>query len=226
LCSRDVGCHVGSLFVGALAYADDLVLIALSANAVRLMLQVCDDYATEYNVSFNASILNVCVAFHLVLLNIYSIPSTLFRSILDLRQLSSWFGLRRIWKIPNTMYSTLLPRLSNTMPLLYMFHKRILKFVHRRLTSDSPLVTSFITQTILFGQANSIIGRNVLTCCSRYHVAVDDIMTLAFGHHNIDKLIIQSNQNAAIDDWLIELVYCRDGMLHLSGNDFNMHDIL
>jgi hypothetical protein len=53
--SRDVGCHVGSLFVGALAYADDLVLIAPSANAMRLMLQVCDDYATQYNVSFNAA---------------------------------------------------------------------------------------------------------------------------------------------------------------------------
>jgi hypothetical protein len=48
-------CHVGSLFVGAFAYADDLVLIAPSANAVRLMLQICDDYATQYNVSFNAT---------------------------------------------------------------------------------------------------------------------------------------------------------------------------
>jgi hypothetical protein len=46
------------------------------------------------------------------------------------------------------------------------------------------------------------------------------------GHHDIDKLIIQSNQNAAINDWLIELVHCRDGTLHLSGNDFDMHDIL
>ena len=45
---HDVGCHIGLLFVGALAYADDLVLIAPSASAMRHMLQVCDDYAAQY----------------------------------------------------------------------------------------------------------------------------------------------------------------------------------
>jgi hypothetical protein len=64
-----------------------------------------------------------------------------------------------------------------------------------------------ITQAILFGQTNSIIGRNVLSSCSRHHVSVDDIMALALGHHDIGKLIIQSNQSAATDDWLIELVH-------------------
>ena len=47
LCSQDMGCHIGSLFVGALAYADDLVLAAPSANAMRHMLQVCDEYAAQ-----------------------------------------------------------------------------------------------------------------------------------------------------------------------------------
>jgi hypothetical protein len=79
------------------------------------------------------------------------------------------------------------------MPLLDVFHKQMLSFVHCCLTSDSPLVSSFISQAILFGQANSIIGRNVHSCCSHYHVAVNDIMTLAFGHHDIDELIIQLN---------------------------------
>ena len=50
-----MGCHIGLLFVGALAYADDLVLIAPSAIAMRHMLQVCDDYAAQYNVLFNAT---------------------------------------------------------------------------------------------------------------------------------------------------------------------------
>ena len=50
-----MGCHIGLLFVGALAYADDLVLIAPSASAMRHMLQVCDDYAAQYNVLFNAT---------------------------------------------------------------------------------------------------------------------------------------------------------------------------
>jgi hypothetical protein len=100
----------------------------------------------------------------------------------------------------------------------------MLNFVHRCLTSDSLLVCSLITQAILFNQANSIIGLNVLSCCCRYHSG--DIMTLAFGLHDINKLIIPSNHNVAIDDWLIKLVHCHDGTLHLSGTDFDIHDIL
>ena len=43
----------------------------------------------------------------------------------------------------------------------------------------------------------------------------------------IDKLVItQSDDNTAIADWLIELLLCRDGMLHLSGNDFDADDLL
>jgi hypothetical protein len=53
--SHGVGCHIGSLFVGALAYADDLVLIAPSANAMRSMLNVCDEFAAQFNVVFNAT---------------------------------------------------------------------------------------------------------------------------------------------------------------------------
>ena len=45
-----MGWHIGLFFVGALAYADDLVLIAPSANAMRHMLQVCDNYAAQHNV--------------------------------------------------------------------------------------------------------------------------------------------------------------------------------
>jgi len=37
-----------------LAYTDDLVLLAPTARAMRLMLHVCDQYATEYSVVFNA----------------------------------------------------------------------------------------------------------------------------------------------------------------------------
>jgi hypothetical protein len=36
------------LFVGVLAYADDLVLLAPSANAMRVMIQIYDPYAARY----------------------------------------------------------------------------------------------------------------------------------------------------------------------------------
>ena len=52
LSSAEVGCYLGLSFVGALAYADDIVLLAPSPSAVRKLLQICDTYATEYDIYF------------------------------------------------------------------------------------------------------------------------------------------------------------------------------
>ena len=40
--------------MGALAYADDIALLASSTRAMRLMLGICDDFAQEYAIIFNA----------------------------------------------------------------------------------------------------------------------------------------------------------------------------
>ena len=50
-----VGCFIGNWFIGALAYADDIVLLAPSASAMRAMLHSCDTFAEQYNVIFNVS---------------------------------------------------------------------------------------------------------------------------------------------------------------------------
>ena len=49
-----VGCFIGSTFVGALAYADDIVIMAPTATAMRKLLAICEHYAHEYCISFNA----------------------------------------------------------------------------------------------------------------------------------------------------------------------------
>jgi len=54
-CAAGVGCHLGYMFVGALAYADDIVLISPTMHGVRLMLRMCDEYASDFDVVFNAS---------------------------------------------------------------------------------------------------------------------------------------------------------------------------
>ena len=43
-----IGCFIGNLFVGALAYADDIALLAPTTRTVRSMLGICDDFAQEY----------------------------------------------------------------------------------------------------------------------------------------------------------------------------------
>jgi hypothetical protein len=49
-----VGCYIGMTFVGALAYADDIVLSAPAPNATRKLLTICDDFAAQYDIVFNA----------------------------------------------------------------------------------------------------------------------------------------------------------------------------
>ena len=54
LSAAGVGCYIGSTFVGAPAYADDIMLICPTPSALRLLLKICDDFACEYAVVFNA----------------------------------------------------------------------------------------------------------------------------------------------------------------------------
>ena len=55
LISAGYGCFVGHVFTGVIAYADDFVLLAPSQNAMRHMLRVCEAYAGDYDMLFNAS---------------------------------------------------------------------------------------------------------------------------------------------------------------------------
>ena len=48
-------CYMGNVYTGALSYADDLTLIAPSVQAMRLMLNVCEDFARSHDVIFNSS---------------------------------------------------------------------------------------------------------------------------------------------------------------------------
>jgi Reverse transcriptase (RNA-dependent DNA polymerase) len=54
LSKAGVGCFIGTTFVGALAYADDIVIIAPTATALRKLLAICDRYTRECYMSFKA----------------------------------------------------------------------------------------------------------------------------------------------------------------------------
>ena len=49
-----VGCYWDGLFVGALCYADDLILLAPYPSALRTMLSLCESFANSYGLKFNA----------------------------------------------------------------------------------------------------------------------------------------------------------------------------
>ena len=50
-----VGCHFGCGFVGSVCYADDLALLAPSPSALRIMLTICEDFARDHGLKFNAA---------------------------------------------------------------------------------------------------------------------------------------------------------------------------
>ena len=48
-----VGCYVGGVFMGAMGYAADLVLLAPSRTAMNLILKSCEDFGTRNNLVFS-----------------------------------------------------------------------------------------------------------------------------------------------------------------------------
>jgi len=58
-----LGCHIGHWFVAALAYADDVVLLAPTARAMRSMLTICDRFASMFDVTFNGN-KSKCIRFN------------------------------------------------------------------------------------------------------------------------------------------------------------------
>ena len=55
LCSSKIGCFVGRMFTGTLAYADDIVLLAPTPQAMRCMLLMCEKHTAKFGVVFNAT---------------------------------------------------------------------------------------------------------------------------------------------------------------------------
>ncbi len=55
LLNSGADCHVGYKFVGAIAYADDLILLAPTVIALRKLINICELYTAEYDIKFNVS---------------------------------------------------------------------------------------------------------------------------------------------------------------------------
>ena len=51
----NVGCKIGNNYVGVFCYADDLTLISPTLTGLKCMLSICENYADEYKILFNAS---------------------------------------------------------------------------------------------------------------------------------------------------------------------------
>ena len=51
----NIGCKIGNSDLGVFGYVDDLTFLCPSLAGLKQMLNVCENYAKEYNILFNAS---------------------------------------------------------------------------------------------------------------------------------------------------------------------------
>ena len=49
-----MGCYYGNLYVGSLVYADD-VLLSPTLGSLKEMLNLCEQYSTDFDIIFNTS---------------------------------------------------------------------------------------------------------------------------------------------------------------------------
>jgi len=100
-------CYIGNFYVGTLAYAADMVLIAASVSAMRKMLAICDSFSTEYCVSLNAKKSKCLVVFPASKRCLYAhLSERVWQTN------SAWFFLR-YWRYINHLLTYLLTYLLN-----------------------------------------------------------------------------------------------------------------
>ena len=51
--NKDLGCHLNNMFIGALMYADDLILLSASLLDLQSMLDICDSVGSDLGIKFN-----------------------------------------------------------------------------------------------------------------------------------------------------------------------------
>ena len=52
--AKNVGCHILSVFLAALIYADDMALLSPSIKGLCILLEACNDYCTDWDICLNA----------------------------------------------------------------------------------------------------------------------------------------------------------------------------
>ena len=130
-------------------------------------------------------------------------------------------ALRRVLNLPHNShsYQSLLPFISNTLPIMNELCKRSAHFIMSCLRSPFPLIQSISRYCVCFAKYNSPLGSNALFCCSRYEWPFESfILQLVNLSYTVFKncyedRLFDSELNIAIS--LIEVVLVREGRLTL-----------
>ncbi len=55
-----IGCKIGTHFTGALAYADDVILLSPSRSGLQKMINICECFGIDFQVTFNDKKKSIC----------------------------------------------------------------------------------------------------------------------------------------------------------------------
>ena len=51
---NNIGCKVGTVFIGILVYADDIILLSPSKQGLQFLIDTCSSYAERHNLVFSS----------------------------------------------------------------------------------------------------------------------------------------------------------------------------
>jgi len=71
--AANIGCFIGNIYAGCMAYADDLTLLAPSAHSMRIMLQICSIVQKNIQSPLMLRKANVCCLHPVEPLHIHSV---------------------------------------------------------------------------------------------------------------------------------------------------------
>ncbi len=49
------GCYVGIKLVSAVSYADDIIMLAPTIKALKILITIYEQYATEFDIKYNGA---------------------------------------------------------------------------------------------------------------------------------------------------------------------------
>ena len=134
-------------------------------------------------------------------------------------------GERRVWGLLPDAHIRLLHVLSGKLPVLDELAKRTALFAQQCMCSDSPLVSFISRHAVLFAKMNSPLGRNIIFCCTRYCVAVDDFLSInsVFILHRVFDLV--DHNTWICGKVLLELIAANTSRFYFSLSDFDNCEI-
>jgi len=126
-------------------------------------------------------------------------------------------GLRLIWKLPHNTHCSLLPVVSQCLPIFDELCRRFLNFACSCVIHECPLIRFSAKNEIVHARSLSPIGQNVLYCLKGYNCTYNSFL---FG--SVNRIINMFHKNSIEDstfstaNLLSELISIRDGLLEIA----------